>query len=155
MTRLVIWHRARYVIAYNGEVNTSMPRYVVDKTVQAVNQQGRSIVGATVLVLGLSYKPDIDDDRESPSFELIELLQERGAVVSYCDPYVPTARRGRKHDLGLRSVPCTAEEFGLYDAVLVSTPHAQFKDQTLYQRARLVVDTRNIVHDTPAVLVRA
>ena len=93
--------------------------------------------------------------RESPSFELIELLQERGAVVSYGDPYVPTARRGRKHDLGLRSVPCTAEEFGLYDAVLVSTPHAQFNDQKLYQRARLVVDTRNIVHDTPAVLVRA
>ena len=128
-----------------GEVNTSMPRYVVDRTVEAVNRSGKSIVGANVLILGLSYKPDIDDDRESPSFELIELLQERGAVVSYCDPYVPAARRGRKHELELQSVPCTAEEFGRYDAVLVSTPHAQFKQAALYANAKLVIDTRNIV----------
>ena len=128
-----------------GEVNTSMPRYVVDRTVEAVNRSGRSISGATVLVLGLSYKPDIDDDRESPSFELIELLQERGAVVSYCDPYVPVARPGRKHDVGLRSVPCTADEFSKYDAVLVSTPHTPFKDAALYAKTKLVIDTRNIV----------
>ena len=107
------WKAAEYgmwarFIELAGEINTSMPRYVVDRTVEAVNQSGKSIVGAKVLVLGLSYKADIDDDRESPSFELIELLQERGAVVSYCDPYVPVARRGRKHDLGLQSVPCTA-----------------------------------------------
>jgi UDP-N-acetyl-D-glucosamine dehydrogenase len=128
-----------------GEVNTSMPRYVVDRTVQAVNEAGKSINGAKVLVLGLSYKADIDDDRESPSFELIELLQERGAVVSYCDPFVPVARRGRKHDLGLSSVPCTAEEFAKYDAVLVSTPHAAFKDPSLYAKVALAIDTRNIV----------
>jgi UDP-N-acetyl-D-glucosamine dehydrogenase len=128
-----------------GEVNSSMPRYVVDRTVAAVNQLGMSIVGAKILVLGLSYKPDVDDDRESPSFELIELLQERGAVVSYCDPYVPAARRGRKHDLGLASVPCTAVEFARHDALLVSTSHSQFKEQTLYDGARLVIDTRNIV----------
>jgi len=139
-----------------GEVNTSMPRYVVDRTVEAINQQGKSIRGATVLVLGLSYKPDIDDDRESPSFELIELLQERGAVVSYCDPYVPVARRGRKHDLGLTSVACTPDEFAKYDAVLVSTPHSQFKDPKLYANARLVIDTRNIVpQDGRAKVVRA
>ncbi len=139
-----------------GEVNTSMPRYVVDRTVEAINQQGKSIRGATVLVLGLSYKPDIDDDRESPSFELIELLQERGAVVSYCDPYVPVARRGRKHDLGLTSVACTPDEFAKYDAVLVSTPHSQFKDPKLYANARLVIDTRNIVpQDGSAKVVRA
>jgi UDP-N-acetyl-D-glucosamine dehydrogenase len=128
-----------------GEVNTSMPRYVVDRTVEAVNNDGKSIKGAKVLVLGLSYKADIDDDRESPSFELIELLQERGASVSYCDPFVPSARPGRKHDLGLTSVPCTAEEFGKYDAVLVSTPHSSFKDPALYAGVKLVVDTRNIV----------
>jgi UDP-N-acetyl-D-glucosamine dehydrogenase len=128
-----------------GEVNTSMPRYVVDRTVEAVNNDGKSIKGAKVLVLGLSYKADIDDDRESPSFELIELLQERGASVSYCDPFGPSARPGRKHDLGLTSVPCTAEEFGKYDAVLVSTPHSSFKDPALYAGVKLVVDTRNIV----------
>jgi UDP-N-acetyl-D-glucosamine dehydrogenase len=144
------WKAAEYgvwarFIELAGEVNTSMPRYVIDRTTEAVNRAGKSILGASVLVLGLSYKPDIDDDRESPSFELIELLQERGAVVSYCDPFIPEARRGRKHDLGLKSVPCTAEEFAKYDVVLVSTPHSAFKEPSLYERAKLVVDTRNIV----------
>lgn len=139
-----------------GEVNTGMPRYVVDRTVEAVNRSGKSIVGATVLVMGLSYKPDIDDDRESPSFELIELLQERGAIVSYCDPYVPVARRGRKHDLGLASVPCTADELAKYDAVLVSTPHSDFKHASLWSKVKLAVDTRNIVPRNAGVnVVRA
>ena len=128
-----------------GEINTAMPRYVIDRTTEAINKIGRSIVGAKVLVLGLSYKAGIDDDRESPSFELIELLQERGAVVSYCDPYVPVARRGRKHDINLSSVPCTPEELAKYDAVLISTAHSQFADPKLYASAKLVIDTRNIV----------
>lgn len=155
------WKAAEYgvwarFIELAGEVNTSMPRYVVSRVAEAVNQEGRSIVGATVLVLGLSYKADIDDDRESPSFELIELLEERGARVSYCDPFVPVARKGRKHDIGLASVPCTAEELGKYDAVLVSTPHTAFKDQSLYAKARLVIDTRNVVKSVPnGKLVRA
>ncbi len=145
------WKAAEYgvwarFIELAGEVNTNMPRYVVSRVADAINADRKSIVGARVLVLGLSYKADIDDDRESPSFELIELLQERGAEVSYCDPFVPVARKGRKHDVGLASVPCTAEEFGTYDAVLVSTAHSAFKDQALYANARLVVDTRNIVH---------
>jgi UDP-N-acetyl-D-glucosamine dehydrogenase len=144
------WKAAEYgtwarFIELAGEVNSSMPRYVVDRTVEAVNKHGRSIVGATVLVMGLSYKPDIDDDRESPSFELIEMLQERGAAVAYCDPYVPVARRGRKHDLGLRSIQCTAEAIGQYDAVVVSTPHTQFRDPALWSAVRLAIDTRNIV----------
>ena len=137
-----IWAR---FIELAGEVNTAMPRYVIDRTVEAVNTAGKSIVGAKILVLGLSYKPDIDDDRESPSFELIELLRDRGAVVSYCDPYVPVARRGRKHDLGLASVPCTPEEFANYDAILIATAHTAFKDPGLYAKAKLVIDTRNIV----------
>ena len=144
------WKAAEYgvwtrFIELAGEVNTGMPRYVVDRTVQALNEDGKSVNRAKVLVLGLSYKADIDDDRESPSFELIELLQERGAVVSYCDPFVPIARRGRKHDLGLASVPCTADEFAKYDAVLVSTPHAAFKNPRLYERVALAIDTRNII----------
>jgi UDP-N-acetyl-D-glucosamine dehydrogenase len=155
------WKAAEYgtwarFIELAGEINTSMPRYVVDKTVEGINQQGRSIVGAKVLVLGLSYKPDIDDDRESPSFELIELLQERGALVAYCDPYVPAARPGRKHDVGLSSVPCTAEEWAKYDAVLVSTPHSQFKDRALWANVKLAIDTRNIVpRDAGISVIRA
>ncbi len=144
------WKAAEYgtwarFIELAGEINTSMPRYVIDRTIEAVNGIGKSIVGAKVLVLGLSYKADIDDDRESPSFELIELLQERGAVVSYCDPYVPVARRGRKHDIHLSSVPCTPEELAKYDAVLISTAHSQFGDADLYRSVKLVIDTRNIV----------
>jgi UDP-N-acetyl-D-glucosamine dehydrogenase len=140
-----------------GEINTSMPRYVVDRTVEAVNASGKSIRGATVVVMGLSYKPDIDDDRESPSFEIIEHLQERGAVVSYCDPFIPAARKGRKHDLELQSVPCKSEELSKYDVVLISTPHSAFRDQELYSKAKLVVDTRNIVEmrDGGPVVVRA
>src|SRR2546428_9588508 len=110
------WKAAEYgvwtrFIELAGEVNTSMPRYVVTRTAEAINQEGKSVVGAKVLVLGLSYKPDVDDDRESPSFEIIELLQERGATVAYCDPYIPTARKGRKYHLGLSSVACSADEF--------------------------------------------
>ncbi|MCK6684802.1 MAG: nucleotide sugar dehydrogenase [Thermoanaerobaculia bacterium] len=137
-----VWAR---FIELAGEVNTSMPRYVVDKTVHALNQQGKSIKGAKVLVLGLSYKADIDDDRESPSFEIIELFQHLGADVQYCDPYIPVARKGREHDIGLASVPCTHEEFRKHDAVVVSTPHREFRDEALYSAAALVIDTRNIL----------
>jgi UDP-N-acetyl-D-glucosamine dehydrogenase len=155
------WKAAEYgtwarFIELAGEINTAMPRYVIDRTTEAVNKSGKSIVGAKVLVLGLSYKADIDDDRESPSFELIELLQERGAIVSYCDPFVPTARRGRKHDINLSSVPCTPEEFANYDAVLISTAHSQFADPKLYASAKLVIDTRNVVpRDAGINVVRA
>jgi UDP-N-acetyl-D-glucosamine dehydrogenase len=144
------WKAAEYgtwarFIELAGEINTGMPRYVIDRVSEAINAQGKSVRGAKVLVLGLSYKPNIDDDRESPSFELIELLRERGADVSYCDPYIPTAKRVRKFDLDLASVPCTAEEFAKYDAIVLSTPHDQFKDAGLYAQAKLVVDTRNVV----------
>jgi UDP-N-acetyl-D-glucosamine dehydrogenase len=131
-----------------GEINAGMPHYVVDKTVKALNEHGKSVLGAKVLVLGLAYKPDIDDDRESPSFEIIELLKDLGADVAYCDPYIPKAKKGRKHDLGLESVPCTAEEFGTYDALVVSTAHREFRNTALYAKAKLVVDTRNIVSST-------
>jgi UDP-N-acetyl-D-glucosamine dehydrogenase len=128
-----------------GEVNTRMPEWVVGKTVEALNAAGRSIKGARVLVLGLSYKADIDDDRESPSYEIIELLRERGAEVSYCDPYFPQARAGRKHDIGLESVPLAAEEFARYDAVLLATAHREFADPALYRDTLLVIDTRHVI----------
>lgn len=137
-----VWAR---FIELAGEINTAMPRYVVDRTIQALNADGKSVLGAKVLILGLSYKPDIDDDRESPSFEIIELLQERGADVAYCDPYIPRSHKGRKFDLVLNSVPCTADEFSRYDAVLLCTPHKQFKDGSLYDQVRLAIDTRNTI----------
>jgi UDP-N-acetyl-D-glucosamine dehydrogenase len=128
-----------------GEINTRMPRYVVSKAMHALNELGKPLKGSRVLVLGLSYKANIDDDRESPSWEILELLRERGALIAYCDPHFPVARKVRKHDLGLSSVPCTAEEFATHDAVIVSTAHDAFKDPALYAGVRLVVDTRNLV----------
>ena len=137
-----VWAR---FIELAGEVNTSMPRYVVDKTAAALNDASKSLRGSRVLVLGLSYKADIDDDRESPTFEILELLRERGADIAYCDPHIPVARRGRKHDLDLQSVSCNARTFGEFDAVVISTAHKEFKNPELYGEAKVVIDTRNVV----------
>jgi len=128
-----------------GEINTSMPHHVVDRTARALNRHGKSLKGSRALVLGLSYKADIDDDRESPSFEIIERLRAAGAEVAYCDPYIPVARPGREHDLRLSSVPCTPEEFARHDVLVVSTAHSDFKEKDLYVGVRLVVDTRNLM----------
>ena len=97
------------------------------------------------MVIGLSYKPNIDDDRESPSYEIIELLRERGAEVAYCDPHIPFAGPVRRHDLRLASVPLSAEEFARYDALILATAHEAFRDPALYAGARLLCDTRNAV----------
>jgi UDP-N-acetyl-D-glucosamine dehydrogenase len=137
-----VWAR---FIELAGEINTGMPHHVVDQTARALNRHGKSLKGARVLVLGLSYKADIDDDRESPSFEIIELLRAGGAEVAYCDPYIPVARAGREHDIGLSSVPCSADEFAGHDVIVVSTAHSDFRDAKLFARAQLVVDTRNLV----------
>jgi UDP-N-acetyl-D-glucosamine dehydrogenase len=144
------WKAAEYgvwarFIELAGEVNGSMPRYVVEKTAEALNEAKKSVNGSRILVLGLSYKADIDDDRESPSFEVIEMLRERGAQVEYCDPYIPVAKKKRRYDLGLSSRSLTAEEFGNYDAVVLLTSHGAFEDPLLYSRTRILVDTRNLV----------
>ncbi|NLO28516.1 MAG: nucleotide sugar dehydrogenase, partial [Actinobacteria bacterium] len=144
------WKAAEYgmwtrFIGLAGEINTRMPGYVVHRLTEALADEKKTLNGAKVLVLGLSYKADIDDDRESPSYELIELLQERGAEVAYCDPHIPIARPGRKHDLGMQSAPLSAQEFAAYDAVVLSTAHEEFKDPALYAGVKLLCDTRNAV----------
>ena len=128
-----------------GEVNTRMPRWVVGKTAEALNDDGKAVRGARILVLGLAYKANIDDDRESPSYEILELLRERGARIDYCDPLFPATHRTRRHDLGLRSVPCDAATFSGYDAIVVSTAHDLFRRADLFHGAKLVVDTRNLL----------
>jgi UDP-N-acetyl-D-glucosamine dehydrogenase len=144
------WKAAEYgawtrFIELAGEINTQMPRYVVQKVAEALNEDAKPVKGSRVLVLGLAYKANIDDDRESPSYEILELLQEAGARVDYCDPHFPVARKGRKHDLGLASVPCRADVFAQYDALVVATAHDAFKDRSLYADAKLVVDSRNLI----------
>lgn len=128
-----------------GEINTAMPRYVVAKVVEGLNENGRSLKGAKVLLLGLAYKPDVDDDRESPSYKLLELLRDGGAEVAYCDPYLPKSNGHGKRPLALESVPCDAATFRKYDALLISTAHHQFRKAELYEGHPLVVDTRNVV----------
>ena len=146
------WKAAEYgvwtrFIELAGEINTNMPAWVVAKAAAALSDEGQSLKGARVLVLGLAYKPDIDDDRESPSYRLIELLLERGAEVAYCDPHFPVTRPGRRGRPELHSVPLTAEEFARYDLLLLATAHQEFKNPVLYRNVRLVVDTRNVVKE--------
>lgn len=130
-----------------GEVNRSMPDYVVQRTALALNDRGKSIKGSRVLVLGLAYKPDVDDVRESPSFELIEKLQALGAEVDYNDPHVPATHKMRHHDLQMQSVALTPASLQTYDCVLISTHHAAYDWQLVANHASLIVDTRNALRD--------
>ncbi|MBN2271556.1 MAG: nucleotide sugar dehydrogenase [Sedimentisphaerales bacterium] len=126
-----------------GEINTGMPEYVVTKTMQALNEHKKSLKGSKVLVLGLAYKKDIDDLRESPSIELIELLRQRGATVDYNDPYIRHTHRQRQHDLGMTSKALSAKMLARYDVVLISTDHTDYDYDCIVKNAKLVVDTRN------------
>ena len=126
-----------------GEVNTGMPYYVIGKVVDALNARGKSIKNARVLVLGLSYKKDIDDLRESPSLKLITLLQEKGAKVEYNDPHVPKTMKLRAYDLGMSSVPLTEKNLKKYDCVLISTDHSAYDYAFIVKNSKLIVDTRN------------
>jgi UDP-N-acetyl-D-glucosamine dehydrogenase len=124
-----------------GEVNLSMPYHVVSSVAQALNKRQQALNGAKVLVLGLAYKKDIDDLRESPSLTIIELLQREGALVSYNDPFFPTVGRGRKYDLKLTSTPL--DNIEQFDCVLIVTDHSTYDYPDIVKRSRLVVDTRN------------
>jgi len=126
-----------------GEINTDMPHYVVHKVMEALNDRKKSLKGSKVLVLGLAYKPDIDDVRESPSLELIELLKARGAKVDYNDPYLPQTHKMREYDLKMKSVPLTAAKVKSYDCVLIATNHSDYDYKWIVKNAQLVVDTRN------------
>jgi UDP-N-acetyl-D-glucosamine dehydrogenase len=128
-----------------GEVNVSMPEYVVHKTMVALNDRGKALKNAKVLVLGLAYKKDVDDDRESPSYELIDLLREHDAKVSYNDPHCPVIKKTREHAhlAGIKSTPLTATNLKKYDAVLISTDHTAYDHRFIVKHAKLIVDTRN------------
>jgi UDP-N-acetyl-D-glucosamine dehydrogenase len=126
-----------------GEINTAMPHYVLERTIEALNDRAKSLKGSRILVLGLAYKPDIDDVRESPSFELIELFKGKGARVDYSDPHVPETWAGRKHDLQMKSVTITPETLAGYDCVVVSTNHTAFDWAKIAKHSKLIVDSRD------------
>ncbi len=128
-----------------GEINTSMPAYVVNRTAEALNAQRKPVNGSCVLVVGLAYKPNVDDDRESPSYVLMDLLGERGADVSYYDPYVAVIPKTREHPhwAGTRSVAWNKETLQSFDAVIIATHHQAINYQELADWSVCIVDTRN------------
>jgi UDP-N-acetyl-D-glucosamine dehydrogenase len=132
--------RTRF-IELAGEVNTAMPYYVIDQTIAALNDRRKPLNGARVLVLGLAYKRDVDDLRESPSLTIIELLRERGAIVSYNDPYFPRVGRGRHYALNMECAPL--DGLGTYDAVMIVTDHSTYDYASIVRESQLVIDTRN------------
>jgi len=124
-----------------GEINTGMPYHVVASVTGALNRRRRALTGARILVLGVAYKKDIDDLRESPSLDIIDLLRKQGADVSYHDPYFPFVGQGRKYDLKMKCA--SLDELGQYDCVLIVTDHSDYDYPRIVREATLVVDTRN------------
>jgi len=132
--------RTRF-IELAGEINIKMPYFVVQQTADALNERCKSLKGAKVLVLGMAYKRDVDDLRESPALTIIELLRNKGAIVSYNDPYFPAVGRGRHYDLNMTNTPLN--NLDQYDAVLIITDHTSYDYRAIVEHSQLVVDTRN------------
>jgi len=141
------WAARRYglntrFIELAGEVNTAMPHHIVDRVVAALNDRGKSIKESRVLVLGAAYKPNVDDCRESPAFEIMELLQGRGAIISYNDPHIPVLPQRRNYAIRLESIPLTPEILEEQDCVLIATDHDAYDYESILKHVDLLVDTR-------------
>jgi len=135
------WDFHTRFIELAGEINSSMPYHVVEAIGSALNQRSQTLRGSEFLILGISYKKDIDDLREAPALTVIELLQKEGALVSYHDPYFPTIGRGRKYDLKMSSV--SLDNLWQYDCVVIITDHSDYDFARIVRESRLVIDTRN------------
>jgi UDP-N-acetyl-D-glucosamine dehydrogenase len=127
-----------------GEINSDMPHWVVNKVAGALNDRGRAVKGSRILVLGVAYKKDVDDMRESPSVRLMELLRGKGADIAYADPHVPVFPRMREHHFDLASVQLTRDTIASYDLVLLATNHSAFDYDLIQKHARVIVDTRGV-----------
>jgi UDP-N-acetyl-D-glucosamine dehydrogenase len=138
-----------------GEINRTMPDWVIGKVVEALNERGKALKGSRCLVLGVAYKKNVDDMRESPAVELMELLVRRGATVHYSDPHVPVFPKMREHSFALKSVALTADAVAAYDLVLLATDHDAFDYALVGKHARLIVDTRGVYLQPAPNLVRA
>ena len=142
-------------IELSGEINRAMPEYVVGKLVKALNDQRKSLKGARVLVLGIAYKKNVDDMRESPSVEIMELLRAAGADLAYTDPHVPVFPRMREHSFDLSSVELTAKTLAEYDAVVLATDHAKFDYEMIRAHAPLIIDSRGVYRDAADHIIKA
>jgi UDP-N-acetyl-D-glucosamine dehydrogenase len=142
------WKAREYEVATRfielaGEINTNMPSYVVQKLMVALNDQGKCLKGARVLILGVAYKPNVDDDRESPAFAIMELIENGGATVDYSDPYIPKLKKTRKFSFDKTSVKLTPKNIKGFDAVVIVTNHANVDYKLVEEHAKLILDTRN------------
>lgn len=138
-----------------GEVNTAMPNWVISKLTDALNSKGLAVNGAKILVLGIAYKKNVDDMRESPSVELMELLRDKGALVEYSDPHVPSFPKMREHYFELDSVELTAQSLAQFDCVLLATDHDGFDYELIAKHAELIIDTRGRYKGSMGNLVKA
>lgn len=127
-----------------GEINTYQPYYVVEKTRDALNRNGKSLSQSSILIIGVAYKKNIDDMRESPALKMIEIFQSKGAKVDYHDPYIPKLPPTRKYNFEMSSMPLTSSSLAFYDVVLISTDHDSIDYQLIAQHAKLIIDTRNV-----------
>jgi len=132
-----------HFIELAGEINNTMPYFVIDKVMRALNSCKQFIEGADILVIGLAYKPDIDDMRESPALKIIDLLIKEGARVSYYDPYIPVMPKTRKYDLGLESVDLAKIPEDHFDAAVIITNHSQLDYEEVLKKTKIIIDTRN------------
>jgi UDP-N-acetyl-D-glucosamine dehydrogenase len=132
-----------HFIELAGEINNTMPYYVIEKVMKALNVNRKSIVDADILVIGVAYKPDVDDTRESPALKVIDLLIKEGARVAYYDPHIPIMGRTRKYDFKLRSVQLKQIDDDYYDAAVIVTNHSNIDYQEVLGKANIVIDTRN------------
>jgi UDP-N-acetyl-D-glucosamine dehydrogenase len=138
-----------------GDINSAMPHWVVNKVADSLNAHQKPVKGSRILVLGVAYKKNIDDTRESPAAEIMSILAGKGAYVDYSDPYVPVFPRMRRHAFHLRSVPITADRVAEYDLVLIATNHDAFDYQLIRESARLIVDARGVYRDSVPHIVKA
>jgi UDP-N-acetyl-D-glucosamine dehydrogenase len=138
-----------------GEINSAMPSYVLKKIAKSMNEKKKSINGSKILILGISYKKNVDDMRESPSVFLMEKLRDEGAVIDYSDPHVPVFPKMREHKFDLKSVALNAENLKSYDCIVLTTDHDKFDYDLIIKNASLVVDTRGKYRQTSSNLVRA
>lgn len=142
-------------IELSGEVNRAMPDYVVGKLLDGLNDAGMPLNGSQVLVLGIAYKKNVDDMRESPAVEIMEMIQARGGIVAYSDPHVPAFPRMREHFFNLESEPLTAENLGRFDAVVLATDHDRFDYDLIRQSASLIIDSRGKFREPAPHIIRA
>ncbi|MEX6378793.1 nucleotide sugar dehydrogenase [Providencia vermicola] len=142
-------------IELSGEINRAMPEYVLNKLIDGLNQQGKALSRSKVLILGIAYKKNVDDMRESPSVELMEIIQEKGATIAYSDPHVPVFPKMREHHFNLSSEEISIDTLSKFDAIILATNHDKFDYPLIKKHSKLLIDTRGIYREPAENIIKA